>query len=103
MIALDKLADDGKVAYRVNAQANVLLSANLQQIATPVISTPSGTFAINCATPGAAIFYTLDGSNPTPRNGTLYAAPFAATSGQVLTARAWLAGWLASEKAIMTT
>lgn len=52
---------------------------------------------LTCATAGAAIFYTLDGKNPAPRNGTLYAAPLSRpTAGTRLKARAWLAGYLPS-------
>lgn len=50
-----------------------------------------------CATPGAAIFYTLDGKHPAPRNGTLYTGPIERpAAGTRLKARAWLAGWLPS-------
>ena len=63
----------------------------------PAAVLASGLFSISAATPGAAVFYTLDGSNPTPRNGSLYSAPVAVAPGQTLKARAWLAGFLASE------
>ena len=41
----------------------------------------SGTVTLTCATTGAAMFYTLDGSNPMPRNGTFYTAPFTPGAG----------------------
>lgn len=51
-------------------------------------------------TPGAAIFVTLDGSQPIPRNpaAEIYAAaaPFDAPSGTTLRARAWLPGYIPS-------
>jgi hypothetical protein len=49
-------------------------------------------------TPGAALFYTLDGSRPFPRNPTasLFLAPFNAASGTTMRARAWLPGYLPS-------
>ncbi len=55
-------------------------------------------------TPGAAIFYTLDGTAPIPRNeaAQLALAPFSATAGQKLRARAWLAGYTASAELTQT-
>jgi hypothetical protein len=103
LISFDKLADDGKVAYRVNARANLLLNANLPQVATPVISNTSSSVSVSCATAGAALFYTLDGSNPSPRNGTLYTAPFTPSAALTLKVRGWLAGYLASEPAMIIT
>jgi len=38
-----------------------------------------------------------------PRNGALYTAPFTPGAGLTLKARAWLAGYLASEVATITT
>ena len=49
--------------------------------------------------PGAAIFYTLDGSFPAPRHGALYTAPFSVTPGLTAQATAWLAGYLSSPTA----
>jgi hypothetical protein len=66
----------------------------------PVTIDPSDLSAVALAqvTPGAAIFYTLDGSAPIPRNpaASLFLAPFMTTSGTTLRARAWLAGYLPS-------
>jgi hypothetical protein len=73
------------------------------QVATPIIAEDHGAFTITCATPGAAIFYTLNGKNPVPRVGTFYSAPFSAGSDLTLKARAWLAGYIASETAQTTT
>lgn len=69
----------------------------LPRVATPTGSDASGaTVTLSCATPGAAIFYTTDGSNPIPRTATLYTAPFLITNARVK-ARAYLAGYLRSE------
>ena len=68
----------------------------LPQVTTPSVHSASDEYTLSCATPGAAIFYTTDGSNPNPRTSTLYTAPFA-SSGQSVATRAWLAGYLASE------
>jgi hypothetical protein len=48
--------------------------------------------------PGAVIFYTLNGTQPAPRNpaASLFLAPFSSTSGITVRARAWLPGYLPS-------
>ena len=50
---------------------------------TPVISAESATFdttsqevAISCATEGATVYYTIDGSEPSAANGRVYKGPF---------------------------
>src|SRR5579885_3035816 len=52
------------------------------QVSAPVFTPPPGIYfssafqvTIACATSGASIRYTTDGSTPTPTYGTLYAAP----------------------------
>lgn len=97
----------------------------LPQIA-PVVISPltqgNQVVSLSCVTPGAAIFYTLDGGYPSPRNPSseLYIAPRVLTDqngnlltdengnnlisgsfinvvvGQLLKARAWLAGYRSS-------
>jgi hypothetical protein len=67
------------------------------------VNSPPGTITLTCARPGAAIFYTTDGTMPSPRNGTLYTAPFALGSGITLRARAFLAGYLSGAGATLTT
>jgi hypothetical protein len=79
------------------------LTYTLPQIATPAITDNAGTLTLTCATAGAAIFYTTDGRNPVPRSGTLYTAPFAPGAGKTVKAKAWLAGYQASEVSLITT
>lgn len=57
-----------------------------------------GAIALAHATPGAAIFYTLNGSKPAPRNpaAALYLDPFNSAPGVTVRARAWLAGYIPS-------
>ena len=49
-------------------------------------------------TPGAPIFYTLNNTQPSPRNpaSTLFLAPFSSASGITVRARAWLPGYIPS-------
>jgi len=53
--------------------------------------------AISCATAGAEIRTTTDGSAPTELNGTVYAGPIAVTNTTVLRAAAFRAGWQPSD------
>lgn len=70
-----------------------LSAPDMPVIEKPVIdvSNPAA-ITITSATPGAAIFYTIDGTRPRPGK-TLYTAPFAA-GGVTIKARAYLAGYL---------
>lgn len=45
------------------------------KVALPSISEANGKLALACGTNGAALYYTTDGTLPTPTNGTLYTAP----------------------------
>lgn len=64
------------------------------QVAAPVLTGTSSVSA-TCATPGAAMFYTLDGSTPSPRNptATIYTVPVAVLSGQTIKVSAALEGY----------
>jgi hypothetical protein len=86
--------DDSVVQYHVQFTTMGGLSAVLPAAATPTSAVGGGQTTLSCATPGAAIFYTQDGTNPNPRGSVLYTAPFTPTGP--LKARAWLAGYLAS-------
>ena len=63
--------------------------------------TGTQTLTLVSATPGAVIRYTMNGSEPTESNGTVFAAPVSLTAagdrnGRVIRARAFKAGLLAS-------
>lgn len=82
--------------------ASISQKIPIPQAATPVIVMNEGVATITCATPGAAIFLTLDGTKPNPFDA-LYAGPFMPAPGNKMKARAWLAGYLKSELAIVQT
>ena len=63
-----------------------------------VVDPDTGT--ITCATPGAAIFYRVDGRRPNPRAGTSTWI-LSLESGSQLIARAYLAGFLDSDYATL--
>ena len=56
------------------------------------------TFSIACATDGAVIRYTTDGTTPT-ESSTLYSNPLTLTATTTVMAKAFKANWLASETA----
>ncbi len=59
------------------------------QFATPVLQRDDqGTVTLTCATPGAVIRYSIDGSDPGPKGGP-YLAPVALAHGGVVKARAF--------------
>lgn len=55
------------------------------------------TISINCITPLAVIFYTLDGKKPTVKNGKLYTGPFHYPESATIMAFAVLENWKDSE------
>ena len=77
----------------------------IPQLDAPVISSAGylspQTVTLASDQAGAAIFYTLDGSQPAPRGPTsiLYTAPFVIAAPSLLRTRAWLAGFVASGEA----
>lgn len=76
-------------------------------VATPSMSPEGGTFTdgvtvtLACATAGATIHYTLDGSDPAV-NGTVYAGPIAITRNTTVTAVATRTDWQTSATAQAT-
>lgn len=70
------------------------------QMPTPTFNPPAGTYAalnvsINSTVPGATIYYTTDGSDPTP-SSNVYTEPIHITSTTILKAMAVKAGYLDS-------
>lgn len=77
----------GKVAYDVSVYC-YHGADNPSQVAKPVMTVSGGNVTLSTGTPGAVIWYTLDGSFPGPANGeaTEYTAPFATPMGTLRTA-----------------
>ena len=73
------------------------------QVVTPVILPPGGdylaaqTITISCATPGATIYYSDDGTEPSSSNGTQYTVPFIINSDKIIKAIAIKTGYPDSE------
>jgi hypothetical protein len=86
--------DDGFMVLPVNWTATSGITRTLPTTATPVIVNASGTVTITCATAGASVFWTVDSTRPSPRNGTLYTAPFVPVNPALVRARAYLAGYI---------
>jgi hypothetical protein len=67
------------------------------KVATPLISPNGGAFSapvpvtLSCSTPGASIYYTLDGTDPTA-NAARYASPITLSNSATVKARGFVAG-----------
>jgi len=81
---------------------NIVVTEEVQTVATPTFSPPGGTYtssqsvSISCATSGATIRYTTNGSEPT-ESSSQYTAPINVSGNTTLKARAFRSGWTASE------
>lgn len=101
-------------AYRVGLRLRTAQASQTNRTAPVTITNNSGTVTLACATSGAAIYFTTDGSFPDaaathPITGdainpasTLYTAPFAVNVGDVVRAAAYLAGYNAGQIAQTT-
>ena len=68
-----------------------IYTADASSVADPTISFTSPDVTITCPTVGAAIYYTLDGTDPTDAS-TLYSAPFSISEDKVVKAIAYKNG-----------
>ena len=93
------------VAYEIQVRTQAGASYAVPQLDAPGItssgSAPPQTVGLSSDQPGAAIYFTLDGSQPAPRGPTsmLYTSPFVVSEPCLLRTRAWLAGFVASAEA----
>jgi hypothetical protein len=89
----------GTVQYRVHFSMRYNRDQT-PRVAMPVPSQAGDTVTLTCATNGATIYYTLDGTTPVPPptnpGAQIYTAPVQMVSGQTLRARAFLAGMTGS-------
>jgi hypothetical protein len=100
--ALRRVIEPNVVTYEVRVRTQVCVSYEIPRVAAPAVSVAGADFpltvSLSCGTPGAAMFYTLDGSAPVPRGATaaLYSGPLSVEAGCTLRVRGWLAGYLTS-------
>ncbi|NLK49659.1 MAG: T9SS type A sorting domain-containing protein, partial [Candidatus Cloacimonetes bacterium] len=94
------------IAYLDNWNASAVVTANYiitGKVSDVTFSIPSGTYTtsqilvLNTTTPGASIYYTLDGSEPT-QGSTLYTSAIIIPQNSQMTvkARAFRSGWIPS-------
>jgi hypothetical protein len=100
--ALRRVVEPNVVTYEIRVRTQVCASYAVARVATPVIASAGvaspQVVTLICATPGAAVFYTTDGSAPSPGgpSASFYTAPFTVGAAGTLRVRGWLAGYLAS-------
>ena len=106
--ALQRVNEANVVTYEIRVRTQACPVYAIPQLAAPTLgmagTVSPQTVTLNSSTPGAAIFYTLDGTQPAPRGPTAlhYTAPFVVATPSLLRTRAWLAGYLASAEARQT-
>ena len=77
----------------------IVKTYNLPICARPTITVSGGNVTINCATTGATIYYTTDGSPATTSSPDTYSAPFPKGSATTIRAIAVKAGYINSSEA----
>jgi hypothetical protein len=95
------LVTNGKVYVAAHGEVDVYGLLNAPIAAAPVISPSGGTFSasqsvqLSTTTPSAEIFYTLDGTTPTP-SSTLYSGPVPINTDSTINAIASAPGYIQS-------
>jgi len=97
---LERVVDAKLNIWSTNFTAKGGFINTMSQVAAVTKNTSGGNTTFACATPNAAIFYTINGDNPAPvtnvGQGLLATGPIAFTTGTRVRARAWLAGYNSS-------
>jgi hypothetical protein len=103
--ALQRVVEPNVVTYEVRVRTQAGAGYAVPQLDPPEIAsaglTAPQTVTLSSDEAGAAIFYTLDGSQPAPRSPTavFYTGPFVVGAASLLRTRVWLAGWPTSVEA----
>jgi hypothetical protein len=89
------------VSYRADLELHIGLTRT-DKVANPDVSIALGLITLTCATPGAAIYYTLDQSYPgaANSNAVLYAGPFDPGAATVLRAVAYKSDSIPSDSIV---
>ena len=106
-MVFDKLVLTTDAAYVPSGSgpAENVLTQSVPKAATPSISPNGGTFSnavtvsLATTTPGAQIYYTLNGTTPSQAS-TLYSGPFLLSTNATVKAAAFLTGYTTSEVAV---
>lgn len=94
----DDLKDADLRGWIIEIEATAQQPTRTEKCARPVITTAGNAHTLTSGTAEASIYYTTDGSLPTPTNGTLYSAPFS-TGSVTIRAVATKSGLAASDTA----
>ena len=106
--ALQRVSEPNVVTYEIRVRTQACAAYAIPQLDGPTVTSAGTrspqTVTLGTDTAGAAIFYTLDGTQPAPRSPSahLYTAPFTVGAPALLRARAWLAGYLTSAETRLT-
>jgi CRP-like cAMP-binding protein/uncharacterized membrane protein len=104
-IEIDESISISARAFRTHWEPSLTVGAEYEitgMVATPEFSlkpgiyTTSQSLSLECLTEGAEIFYTLDGSEPTPES-ILYKDPVPLTESTTISAKAFIPNWVPSE------
>ena len=88
---------NGVVGYEIYVRAAGGVGfSDIPQVATPTIENNKGVVTLSCETDGAAIWYSTNKSNPSPRNGKFYTGPFVVAETCTVTCRAYVDYWSTS-------
>jgi len=102
---LRNIAAHGDVLVVATSPGKILVNKKMEQVQTPKINLTTGTpeagqqVQLICLTPGAKIYYTLDGTEPTTTS-LPYSAPLSLVFGATIKARAYKDGMTDSDMAV---